>query len=109
LAEFSNELCEIVASESAKTRPLAIGNLLLRYKALLTIDPETMAQLLQSVQESFERRYSSLLGLDSTKNSFFRNVVVLVSAPESRIRTTDHPIIEAQSDLTWLTAEKIAT
>ena len=109
LAEFSNELCEIVASESAQTRPLAIGNLLLRYKALLTIDPETMAQLLQSVQESFERRYSSLLGLDSTKSSFSRNVVALVSVPESHIRTTDHHIIEAQSELTWVTAEKAAT
>jgi eukaryotic-like serine/threonine-protein kinase len=109
LAEFSNELCEIVASESEQTRPLAIADLLSRHNALLTIDPNTMAQLLQSVQESFERRYSSLLGLDSTKSSFSRNVVALVSVPESHVRTTDHQIIEAQSELTRVTAEKTAT
>jgi len=106
LAEFSNELCELVASESAQTRPLAIANLLLHHKALLTIDPTTMAELLQSVQESFERRYSSLLGLDSTKSSFSRNVVALVSEPESQVRTTDSQSSEMPSEATWVTGEK---
>ncbi len=108
LAEFSNELCEIVASESEQTRPLAIANLLLHHKALLTIEQETMAELLQSVQESFERRYSSLLGLDSTKSSFSRNVVDLVSEPASKVRPADNGI-DKLSDVTWVKADKTAT
>jgi HD-like signal output (HDOD) protein len=109
LAEFSNELCEIVASESAQTRPLAIANLLLRHKALLTIEQETMAELLQSVQGSFERRYSSLLGLDSTKSSFSRNVVELASEPASQVRPADNQNIDMLSEATWVTADKTAT
>ena len=109
LAEFSNELCEIIVSESAQTRPLAIASLLLHHKALLTIDPETMAELLQSVQESFERRYSSLLGLDSTKSSFSRNVVGLVTEPEFRARKTCKDTIDGQSEATWISADKGTT
>jgi serine/threonine protein kinase len=109
LAEFSNELCEIVVSESAQTRPLAIASLLLRHKALLTIDPETMAELLQSVQESFERRYSSLRGLDSTKSSFSRNAVGLVAEPEFRARKTCKDTINKQSEATWISADKATT
>jgi hypothetical protein len=108
LAEFSNELCEIVASKSAQTRPLAIANLLVRHQALLTIDPATMAELLQSVQESFERRYSSLLGLESTKSSFSRKVVDLAAEPEFRTGTVDKETIDNQSMATWVTVEKAA-
>jgi len=109
LAEFSNELCEIVASESVQTRPLAIANLLLRHKALLTIEQETMAELLQSVQESFERRYSSLLGLDSTKSSFSRNVGDLALEPASQVRPADNQNIDKHSEITWVKADKTAT
>jgi len=109
LAEFSSALCEIVASESAQTRPLAIATLLLRHKTLLTIEPETMAELLQSVQESFERRYSSLLGLHSTRNAFSRNVVDLARPPVSQVLPADEPITYADSAATWVKSNRDAT
>jgi len=80
----------------------------LRHKSLLTIEQETMSELLQSVQESFERRYSSLLGLDSTKSSFSRNVVDLVSEPASQVRSADNPTIEILAEVTWVRAEETA-
>ncbi len=100
LAEFSNELCEIVASVSAQKRPLAIANLLLRHKALLTIDSDTMTELLQSVEESFERRYSSLHGLDSTKRSFSRKVEDLAPRPASAVRSADYECIDLLAEAT---------
>jgi len=108
LAEFSSELCEVVASESTQTRNLAIENLLLRYKSLLSIDLATMTELLQSVQESFERRYSSLLGLDSTRSRLSRNVFSLVAEPQFRTGTVGKKAIDSQSEATWITAEKAA-
>ncbi|HEY5955189.1 MAG TPA: HDOD domain-containing protein, partial [Polyangiaceae bacterium] len=89
LAEFSNALCQIIASDSVQTRPLVMARLLLRYNALLTIEPATMVELLKSVQESFERRYASLLGLDSTRGSFSRDLLSVALAPESRVRISD--------------------
>jgi len=109
LAEFSNDLCEIATSESAQVQPLAIANLLWQNKALLTIDLAAMAELLQSVQESFERRYSSLSGLDSTKSSFFRNVVAFVASPESKVRMAGNPSVEMLSEVTWVKVDKTAT
>ena len=109
LAEFSNELCELVATESAQARPLAISNLLLQHRALLTIEPETMAELLQSAQESFERRYSSLLGLDSTKCSFYRNVAALVPTPERQLELLDTEDDELTPEITWVAARNVAT
>jgi HD-like signal output (HDOD) protein len=100
LAEFSNELCEIVATVSAKERPLAIANLLLRHKALVTIDADTMAELLLSVEESFDRRYSSLHGLDSTKSSFSRKVDDLEPGPASAVRSADHQSLDTIAEAT---------
>ena len=109
LAEFSNELCELAATESAQARLLAISNLLLQHRALLTIEPETMAELLQSAQESFERRYSSLLGLDSTKCSFYRNVAALVPTPERQLESVDTEDDELTPEITWVAARNVAT
>jgi len=89
LAEFSNALCALVNDESAQARPLALANLLLRHKALLIIDPLSMPELLKSVQESFERRYSSLLGSVTASSQFARNVTAMACAPASRVRGTE--------------------
>ena len=102
LAEFSNELCEIMVFESAQIQPLAIENLLMRYKSLLTVDLATLAELLQSVQESFDRRYSSLLGLDSTKSRLSRNVPGLEMGPEIPTVAVVKEDTYSQSDATWV-------
>ena len=86
LADFSNELCDIVVTMTLQQRPLAITNLLVRHKSLLTIDQDELAELLQSVQLSFEQRYASLLGLDAKNSRFSRNVTTLVSQPEDDAR-----------------------
>ena len=101
LVEFSNELCEIVTSESAPTQ-LAIENLLVRYKSLLTIDLATMDELLKSVQESFERRYSSLLGLDSTKSSLSRSGTRIVATPDFRTVTLRKMATPSPTEATWV-------
>ena len=82
LADFSNELCDIVVTMTLQQRAQAITNLLVRHKTLLTIDQDELAELLQSVQLSFEQRYASLLGLDAKNSRFSRNVTTLVSDPE---------------------------
>ena len=68
-----------------------------------------MAELLQSVQESFERRYSSLLGLHSTRNAFSRNVVDLARPPVSQVLPADEPITYADSAATWVKSNRDAT
>jgi HD-like signal output (HDOD) protein len=104
LAEFSNELCEIMVFESAQIQPLAIENLLMRYKSLLTVNLATLAELLQSVQESFDRRYSSLLGLDSTKSRLSRNVPGLEMEPQIPTVAVGKEDSDSQSDATWVKA-----
>jgi serine/threonine-protein kinase len=86
LADFSNELCDIVVTVTLQQRPQAITNLLVRHKNLLTIDQEKLAELLQAVQSSFEQRYASLLGLDAKNSRFSRNVSTLVSQPDDSAR-----------------------
>ena len=87
LAEFSNELCDIVASAPLQYRPQAITNLLVRHSNLMKIDQEEIAELLQSVQQSFEQRYASLLGPDAKASRFSRNLVTLVSETESAVKS----------------------
>ena len=107
LAEFSHELCELLATKSSQARPPAIADLLRHHRRLLAIEPETMAELLQSAHESFERRYSSLIGLDPTKNSFYRNVVALVPPSERQIESLDAK--DSDPEITWVAARSVAT
>ena len=104
LAEFSNELCEIMIFESAQVQPLAIENLLMRYKSLLTVNLATLGELLQSVQESFDRRYSSLLGLDSTKSRLSSNVPGLEMEPQIPTVAVGKEDSDSQSEATWVKA-----
>ena len=83
LADFSNELCDIVVGTPPNQQPQVITNLLVRHKNLVSIDPEKLAELLQGVQQSFEQRYASLLGLDAKVSRFSRNLSTLVSQPEN--------------------------
>lgn len=106
LAEFSSELCDIVMSEASSSRPLAIANLLLRYQSLISVDSGTMTELLEAVQESFERRYSSLVNLVSTKLSLVRQAVA--SAAELAPSATSVGFLhgETPSEATWVSAER---
>ncbi len=86
LADFANELCDIVVGSTANQRGQAITNLLVRHKYLMSIDQEALAGLLQSVEQSFEQRYASLLGLDAKSSGFSRSVSTMASQPEDDVR-----------------------
>jgi eukaryotic-like serine/threonine-protein kinase len=86
LADFANELCDVVAGSATNQRGQAITNLLVRHKDLLSIDQDTLAELLQSVEQSFEQRYATLLGLDAKSSCFSRSVSTMVSQPENDVR-----------------------
>ena len=78
LAEFSNQLCEIVAEETtAEERDVALRSLLARHKNLVQLDPEDVAELLITTQQSFETRYASLLGAATKTCRFARTVATL--------------------------------
>ncbi len=82
LADFSNELCDIVVGTRDHERMQSVTNLLVRHKHLMSIDQDQLAELLSAVQQSFEQRYASLLGLDAKASRFSRNLSTLASAPE---------------------------
>lgn len=78
LAEFSNQLCDIVAAESTTDeRNAALKALLSRHKNLIQLDADDVSGLLQTTQESFEKRYSSLLGAATKTCRFARSVATL--------------------------------
>jgi serine/threonine protein kinase/HD-like signal output (HDOD) protein len=79
LAEFSNQLCEIVSSDlDATMRDNALSALTSKHKHLLTLNTDDMTELLVRVQESFEQRYTSLLGAATKTSRFSKNVSHLV-------------------------------
>jgi HD-like signal output (HDOD) protein len=79
LAEFSNQLCEIVSSDlDATMRDNALNALTSKHKHLLALNTDDMTDLLVRVQESFEQRYTSLLGPATKTSRFSRNVSHLV-------------------------------
>lgn len=80
LAEFANDLCEIVASASSEVREREIATLLGHHKHLLSIEQEQIPELLEAVQASFEERFSTLLGLDIKASRFLNNVAEVVKA-----------------------------
>ena len=79
LADFSNELCDIVMNCPEQQRQAAITNLLVRHKNLINLDQDQIAETLQQVRQSFEQRYASLVGVDAKNSRFSRNVATMVS------------------------------
>jgi serine/threonine protein kinase len=79
LAEFSNQLCKIVASDTgAEERAASIKALLIRHKNLIKLNPGDVTKLLQIAQHSLEQRYKSVLG-PATKTSRFSRTVASLS------------------------------
>jgi serine/threonine-protein kinase len=88
LAEFSNQLCEIVASEmSEEQRDAALKTLTNRHKNLIQLEPEELIELLKSTQLSFEQRYATLLGNATKTCRFARTVATLSGATPLSART----------------------
>jgi eukaryotic-like serine/threonine-protein kinase len=78
LADFANQLCEIVASDStAEERTPALKALLNRHKNLIHLEADDVTALLQTTQQAFEQRYSSLLGAATKTCRFARTVATL--------------------------------
>jgi eukaryotic-like serine/threonine-protein kinase len=80
LAEFANDLCEIVASASSAVREREIGLLIAHHKQLVNIEQDAIPDLLEAVQASFQERYSTLLGLDIKASRFLNNVPDVVKS-----------------------------
>lgn len=82
LARFSGELCELVASEAPGARSAAANSLLARYRELLTLTEEEVAQLLVESSESFRKRYAGILGFDVKRSRLLRNAVAVEAQTE---------------------------
>ena len=79
LADFSNELCDIVVNSPESQRQSAITNLLVRHKNLISLDQDQLAEVLEQVRQSFEQRYASLVGIDVKASRFSRNIATMAS------------------------------
>lgn len=106
LAEFSNQLCEIVAGDlDGAARAQALSALKTKHKHLLTFKQEDLTALLTTVQQSFEKRYESLLGNATKTSRFSQNVSQLIedasvvlsetsaAASPSEVRIISTPVI----------------
>ncbi len=81
LAEFANELCEIIASESPATRGAAISDLLGRHRRLLTLNEADVLKLVSDVEGVFQQRYAAVLGLETGASRFLTNVAIMNAPP----------------------------
>lgn len=81
LAEFANELCEIIASESPGTRGTAISDLLARHRRLLTLNEADVLKLVSDVEGVFQQRYAAVLGLEAGASRFLTNVAIMNAPP----------------------------
>lgn len=92
LADFSNQLCEIVASDlTGDERSTALKALLHRHGNLIRLQTEDLTTLLHSTQQSFERRYTSLMGAAAKSSRFARGVATL--SGQDPVPETPHPVI----------------
>jgi serine/threonine protein kinase/HD-like signal output (HDOD) protein len=88
LAEFSNQLCEIVSSNLRGTmRENALNALTNKHKHLVALKADDLADLLVRAQDSFEKRYASVLGNSATNCRFSSNVLEFV---EEAARNTNN-------------------
>lgn len=108
LTEFSSELCDVIMSEASSSRPLEIAGLLLRYRTLVVMDFGTMTELLEAVQESFERRYSSLVNLVSTRLGLVRQAVASAAALVPVPTPVGLLDAETLTEVTWVSPQKAA-
>jgi serine/threonine-protein kinase len=78
LADFSNQLCDIIVGEhSEETRSGALRTLLNRHKNLVQFEEDEIAELMDATQRSFEQRYASLLGVAAKQSRFARAVATM--------------------------------
>lgn len=79
LADLSNNICDIVASNrSPDERASALAALLARHTNLVQLDDDELKELMLAVQKSFEQRYMSLLGTAARSNRFARSVAAMM-------------------------------
>ncbi len=90
LAGFSNELCSVIATKGGKERDNALTSLLSRYENSVPLTPNQISRLLQGAWEKVEG-YSDILGIDSKKSPFLRQVATHAKAQEE----TDLPEAKA--------------
>jgi serine/threonine-protein kinase len=74
LAAFTNELCDVMTRESEEARERSVRELLVKYKGLVSIEPEALAEILAQVEASLSDRYEALLGGDLKSSRFVANV-----------------------------------
>lgn len=83
LADLSNNICDIVASNrSPDERASALAALLARHTNLVQLDEDELKELMLAVQKSFEQRYMSLLGTAARSNRFARSVAAMLGDPD---------------------------
>jgi HD-like signal output (HDOD) protein len=74
LAAFSNELCDVITRSTPEERERAVRELLAKHKNLVTLDTESVDEMLAHVEGSLGERYASLLGADLKSSRFVANV-----------------------------------
>jgi HD-like signal output (HDOD) protein/predicted Ser/Thr protein kinase len=74
LAAFTNELCDVMTRESEAARERSVRELLVKYKGLVSLEPEALAEILAQVEASLSDRYEALLGGDLKSSRFVANV-----------------------------------
>lgn len=84
LAQFSNDLCDIVSRGSRSTWNRSIQRLLERNVNLLTMEEIQVAALVSTISQSFEERFAALLGPYSTRSRFLAGARVVTGEPAAK-------------------------
>ena len=99
LAEFSNRLCEIVATDiPAEQRSASLKALLNRHQNLIQLEADDVDELLVATQREVERRYASLLGRAARTGRFARTVATL-SGQQAHDVASSSQVIEIVGDV----------
>lgn len=83
LANFSNELCEIVRSTHGNDRVTALKALSKRFHNVASISDKDMIHLLNAARDKIEK-YSDVLGIDIHKSDFLRNLVIVLNGADKK-------------------------
>lgn len=75
LANFSNELCDVVRGGQGSERTTALKALSERFQRVATLSDKDMMKLLMAARNKIEK-YSDLLGVDVNRSDFLRGLVV---------------------------------
>jgi serine/threonine protein kinase len=76
IANFSNELCEVVKSTQGSERTKALTALSNRFQKVAPVSDKDLINLLTAARNKIEK-YSDVLGIDVTKSDFLRSLVVV--------------------------------